>query len=508
MNPEAEKFLRNIETALSSDFETSERELVAQALGEYKKSRKEDGRYGWEKVAADIHRYPDVAIPNALREPLKARFAKYATANKAATEESGSVRLFHAKSLERIYKIYAEGKALKDGAKAIDSLGTWAAIRDFLVAIGYLHPTKFNRSTSKLALLRVAGQLFSGTTENFRTTFDGLTLHAFARIEGELHWHRLVFRWSSDDIFSLSHTLTKFSLPEPGVGKFSGLRDSKRKYRNTSNYLALITSQLAIAIPTNDDRKTDRVLQFKLQQREARASRPSRELVVRFSNRAGLIPTVIDATIDRMGKPVIRLQDSPEAGQIILFTNYEDDNNIENHGYFVYNERWAKKPKTRFQQRAMKEDADRPVSLEAEWAELIRTRFDQDNFGFDFDSDFDYDANNQRLAELIQAGVDVNVPVAENGYSALHYVALELELVVLRLLIKSPKLNYLTLENQGKLPLDLIPALIKIDDAVLMNRFLFKKSLSQAREKGLTEEFLKRRAQKFDPNVPRNEPGM
>jgi hypothetical protein len=135
MTPEAENFLKDLQTAEVSSFEVPERERLAIALEGYKrwKESRANGRYGWAKVADDIHSLPSLAASKGLREVLKARFKLYATANKASVEKGGKLNLFHPKSLQRISREYGEQKQTeKEGESHVEAPGTWGAIRDSL----------------------------------------------------------------------------------------------------------------------------------------------------------------------------------------------------------------------------------------------------------------------------------------------------------------------------------------------------------------------------------------
>lgn len=322
---------------------------------------------------------------------------------------------------------------------------------------------------------------------------------------GVLHWQRLQFFWVTDEIFSLTLACRRLEV-EPGqahtvadVETLQLLSQSK-----TKSYLALICDQLALAVPVSNYRRTAELLHFKQQQVKHRAAPPNRELVVNFANRSGLVPPIVGVAPDGTESAVVELRHSSVYGRYVCFTKHGANDKVENHKYFVYNKDWVERPSTRFLQRDMREHTEKSATIEKEWLAALRARFEADSMS---DIEFDAKANNRNLEALIERGVDVNLPVPESGLTALHYAALCVDTVVLRILINSKELDYLARDAQGNLPLDMIPPLARGADVAVARRFLFKESLRQADRQGVAEEFMQRHTSKFDPKTP-PEPGV
>lgn len=88
----------------------------------------------------------------------------------------------------------------------------------------------------------------------------------------------------------------------------------------------------------------------------------------------------------------------------------------------------------------------------------------------------------QDVEGFLNENGDINFAHEETGFTALHYAASREIRALLRILIRHKELNYLARDKKGRLPSTLA---FEIAGNALMGRFLMKKEMQQARERGV-----------------------
>ena len=347
-----------------------------------------------------------------------------------------------------------------------------AAIRDFLVLVGFLEPRQLDPTETQFAAAFALDSFFQFRDELPEEFYSTAPIVFQAYEEHKNDW--VHFQFSIRHIASrVFHATEQVSI------------NGNNKLCNEHSYWLLFGGNTIFGYSINPKRAGLKRLDILQNYKEFRTPSLARELTLQRTAFNNLTSIQALKSIDKdQDKLFMCARQSSKSTSLILLKNKENKQKIENHKYFPYTKYYiddVKRRDTTYIQRTI----EMALPNVEEFFHLIWERHDESLRG-----NFNYIDSDQKIRLAIQSGFDVNARDPRDGSTALHIAAAFCDQVLTEILEQNPNIDYLLRDGKGKFPLDLSKELSPYSkNAEEFIAHLREKSFSQAKERGLLEEF-------------------
>ncbi|GLK50514.1 hypothetical protein [Maricaulis virginensis] len=453
--------------------------LIQSVLRQY---RSELGTKGSaEKLAYAVRTLGDEVDSVALQKAIDNRFSRYASTN--------TPPMFHQKAMQRVLSGEHDLAPSSPNSEAFLTL----AIRDFLIWRKALVPTDLNMpSTLAVApwVLRRELGLQEGNTGKI---LDQARLFAYEGLPDKGSRIAIFFQRRDTCIYDVE--LERQPLDQAGLviaGKTTSL-----------HFWLLFGEGFAIGF-THGKSSPKRLSIHLFSVLERSTLHPlSEKIRVRIDEHSQDAPLpahhllpLMDGEVKNTTKEKI-LRERKRS----IYIDVAANTNIDNHKYYVYNNTDLIKNIWRFQNggRVLEETSKEQLN------EMLWDAFHGDSpFWRPLD-----DQTYKRIRELLEAGADVNSvdPQSPYGWRLVHHAASDTDFALMRILLRNQDTDYLLRDGQGHFPDYLVDfSTREAKDrffARVMSRFLIAKQYAQAKDRGVSDQYIYRGIYDHDEHFPK-----